>query len=139
MTAIEKAFRALALAVLAYGFAPASAPHVASPEVLVDDVNKRTLMWVHGQFCDGKRWPDDPIESHAWLLRNGYNQVTQVTVSTDGLHFKAQPAASGVGRLTLFYTRGAGHCRGRCRDAALPLKRLPLKREASPTGGWRGL
>ena len=34
--------------------------HVASPEVLVDDANQRIIMWVHGQFSDGKRWPDDP-------------------------------------------------------------------------------
>jgi len=68
--------------------------HVASPEVLVDDVNKRIIMWVHGQFSDGKRWPDDPLEAHEWLRKNGYNQVTQVTTSSDGLHFTAQPAIS---------------------------------------------
>jgi hypothetical protein len=70
--------------------------HVASPEVLVDDANKRIIMWVHGQFSDGKKWPDDPIEAHAWLRRNGYNQVTQVTVSTDGLHFRAPNTAAST-------------------------------------------
>jgi hypothetical protein len=68
--------------------------HVASPEVLVDDANKRLVMWVHGQFSDGKKWPEDPVEAHAWLQRNGYSQVTQVTVSTDGLHFKAEPSST---------------------------------------------
>src|SRR5512143_3717469 len=29
--------------------------HVSSPEVLVDDANKRIIMWVHGQFSDGKK------------------------------------------------------------------------------------
>ena len=59
-------------------------------------------MWVHGQFSDGKKWPDDPIEAHAWLRRNGYSQVTQVTVSTDGLHFEAQPAISREPYLRVF-------------------------------------
>ena len=76
--------------------------HVASPEVLVDDANKRIVMWVHGQFSDGKKWPEDPVEAHAWLQKNGYNQVTQVTVSTDGLHFKAQPAISPEPYLRVF-------------------------------------
>jgi hypothetical protein len=76
--------------------------HVASPEVFVDDVHKRIIMWVHGQFSDGKRWPDDPIEAHAWLRQHGYNQVTQVTVSTDALHFKAQPAISPEPYLRVF-------------------------------------
>jgi hypothetical protein len=76
--------------------------HVASPEVLVDDAHQRIVMWVHGQFSDGKQWPDDPIEAHAWLRQNGYNQVTQVTVSTDGLHFDAQPAISPEPYLRVF-------------------------------------
>ena len=80
--------------------------HVASPEVLVDDVNKRIIMWVHGQFSDGKRWPDDPLEAHEWLRRNGYNQVTQVTTSADGLHFTAQPAISPEPYLRVFQHGG---------------------------------
>jgi hypothetical protein len=76
--------------------------HVASPEVLVDDAQQRIIMWVHGQFSDGKRWPDDPLEAHAWLRRNGYSQVTQVTVSADGLHFQAQPAISPEPYLRVF-------------------------------------
>jgi len=80
--------------------------HVASPEVLVDDVNKRIIMWVHGQFSDGKRWPDDPLEAHEWLRKNGYNQVTQVTTSSDGLHFTAQPAISPEPYLRVFQHGG---------------------------------
>jgi hypothetical protein len=80
--------------------------HVASPEVLVDDANKRIVMWVHGQFSDGKRWPDDPLEAQAWLRRNGYSQVTQVTMSGDGLHFKAQPAISAEPYLRVFQHAG---------------------------------
>jgi len=59
-------------------------------------------MWVHGQFSDGKKWPEDPVEAHAWLRQNGYKQVTQVTVSTDGLHFKAQPSLSPEPYLRVF-------------------------------------
>jgi hypothetical protein len=76
--------------------------HVASPEVLIDDAHKRIIMWVHGQFSDGKKWPDDPIEAHAWLRQNGYSQITQVTVSTDGLHFEARPAMSREPYLRVF-------------------------------------
>jgi hypothetical protein len=80
--------------------------HVASPEVLIDNTNKRIIMWVHGQFSDGKRWPDDPVEAQAWLRRNGYTQVTQVTVSTDGLNFKAQPVISPEPYLRVFQHAG---------------------------------
>jgi hypothetical protein len=80
--------------------------HVASPEVLIDDANRRIIMWVHGQFSDGKRWPDDPVEAQAWLRRNGYTQVTQVTVSTDGLNFKAQPVISPEPYLRVFQHAG---------------------------------
>jgi hypothetical protein len=76
--------------------------HVASPEVFVDNANKRILMWVHGQFTDGKQWPADPTQAHAWIRQNNYNQVTQVTTSTDGLHFKAQPAITSDPYLRVF-------------------------------------
>lgn len=80
--------------------------HVASPEVLVDEANQRIIMWVHGQFSDGKRWPDDPVEAQAWLRRNGYSQVTQVMVSADGLNFKAQPVISPQPYLRVFQHGG---------------------------------
>ena len=76
--------------------------HIASPEVMIDEAHQRIIMWVHGQFSDGKRWPDDPIAAHAWLRKNGYRQVTQVTVSTDGLHFTAQPVISAEPYLRVF-------------------------------------
>lgn len=107
--------------------------HVASPEVFVDDVHRRVIMWVHGQFSDGKRWPDDPIEAHAWLRRNGYSQVTQATVSTDGLHFKTQPAISPEPYLRVFQHGGEyyGIVRlGRLAHAADPLK--PFEKGPDP-------
>ena len=107
--------------------------HVASPEVFVDDAHKRIIMWVHGQFSDGKRWPDDPIEAHAWLRRNGYSQVTQVTVSTDGLHFKGQTAISPEPYLRVFQHGGEyyGIVRlGLLAHAADPLK--PFEKGPDP-------
>src|SRR5450755_4809154 len=32
--------------------------HVASPEVVLDEANKRLVMLAHGWFTDGKRWPE---------------------------------------------------------------------------------
>jgi hypothetical protein len=65
--------------------------HVASPEVVVDESNKRIVMQVHGWFTDGKRWPEDPQEAAEWVQKNGYGQYTQTAVSADGLHFETQP------------------------------------------------
>jgi hypothetical protein len=81
--------------------------HVASPEIMVDDANQRIVMWVHGQFSDGQRGPDDPLAAQAWLREHGYSQVTQVTVSTDGLHFEARPAISREPYLRVFEHGGA--------------------------------
>jgi hypothetical protein len=99
--------------------------HVASPDVLIDEANRRFIMWVHGQFSDGKRWPDDPVEAQAWLRRNGYSQVTQATVSTDGLQFKAQPVISPDPYLRVVEYKGAyyGMARlGRLARATDPLQ-----------------
>jgi hypothetical protein len=65
--------------------------HVASPEVVVDDANKRLVMLVHGWFTDGKRWPEDPEEAARWAKANGYGQYTQTVVSAEGLNFAARP------------------------------------------------
>jgi hypothetical protein len=45
--------------------------HVASPEVVVDEANKRLVRQVHGWFTDGKRWPEDPKEAAGWVQENG--------------------------------------------------------------------
>jgi hypothetical protein len=106
--------------------------HVASPEIYVDEANKRLIMWVHGQFSDGKKWPDDPLEAHAWLQKNGYSQNTQVTVSTDGLRFKSQPAITADPYLRVFEYKGEfyGIVRlGRLVHSSDPLKKF----EAGPS------
>jgi len=65
--------------------------HVASPEVFIDEASKRLVMYVHGMWTDGKRWPEDPRAAQKWLADNGYAQYTQTAVSHDGLHFEPQP------------------------------------------------
>ncbi len=65
--------------------------HVASPEVIVDEVNKRLVMLVHGSVTDGKQWPDDSKEAIRWAQQNGYGQYTQTTDSPDGLRFNPRP------------------------------------------------
>jgi hypothetical protein len=65
--------------------------HVASPEVYIDEPNKRLVMYVHGMWTDGQPWPADPRAAQQWLLDNGYAQYTQTTVSQDGLNFQPRP------------------------------------------------
>jgi len=31
--------------------------HVASPEILIDHERRRIVMWVHGWWTSGERWP----------------------------------------------------------------------------------
>ena len=77
---------------------PASPPtlytHVASPEVFIDDANKRLVMYVHGMWTDLKPWPADPEEALKWMRDNHYAQFTQTTVSRDGIHFEPRPGVA---------------------------------------------
>jgi hypothetical protein len=68
--------------------------HVASPEIYVDDERKRLIMYVHGMWTDGRRWPSDPREALAWMRGHGYAQYTQTTFSSDGIHFEARPGVT---------------------------------------------
>jgi hypothetical protein len=80
--------------------------HVASPEVHVDLARKRLLMWFHGWWTDGERWPSDPAEARAWAMRKGYAQFTQVAESTDGIHFTVRPAITKQSYLRVFLYGG---------------------------------
>jgi hypothetical protein len=51
-------------------------PHIASPDVHVDEKNQRILMYFHG-------------------LEGLAHQVTRLAVSSDGIHFEAQPDIIG--------------------------------------------
>ena len=66
--------------------------HVASPEVQIDEARRRLVIWFHGWWTDGTRWPVGEAAARAWARRYGYGQFTQAAESTDGLHFDLHPA-----------------------------------------------
>jgi hypothetical protein len=76
--------------------------HIASPEIYVDQANKRIIMWTHGVWTEGKRWPENRAEAQRWLQQSGYYQYSQASVSSDGLNFKPQPAISRQSYLRVF-------------------------------------
>jgi hypothetical protein len=80
--------------------------HVASPEILVDHERQRLILWVHGWWTNGERWPDTPPAARAWAREHGYGQFTQVAESTDGLQFTARPAITRASYLRVFRRDG---------------------------------
>ena len=64
-----------------------TAPHIASPDVHVDEANKRIVMYFHG------------LEGFA-------RQVTRVALSEDGIDFQARPDILGRTYLRAFRHRG---------------------------------
>jgi hypothetical protein len=76
--------------------------HVASPEIFVDAGAKRLVLWTHGWWTRGERWPAPLTEARAWARERGYGQYTQSAVSTDGLHFELQPAITRTSYLRVF-------------------------------------
>lgn len=76
--------------------------HVASPEVLVDAERKRIVLWIHGWWTNGERWPADPARARAWARDNGYGQFTQAAESFDGLSFAVWPAITKQSYLRVF-------------------------------------
>jgi hypothetical protein len=81
---------------------PGAYTHVASPEILVDNDRRRILLWVHGMWTEGQRWPDGRQEAAAWLKQRGYGQFTQAAESSDGLTFRTHPAISRQSYLRVF-------------------------------------
>jgi hypothetical protein len=80
--------------------------HVASPEVFVDPIRRRVVMWVHGWWTNGERWPVEPAAAHAWARQHGYGQFTQAAESTDGLHFAVRPTITRNNYLRVFQHAG---------------------------------
>ncbi len=76
--------------------------HVASPEILVDTERRRIVMWVHGWWTNGERWPDTLPLARAWARERGYGQFTQVAESSDGIHFTMRPAITRTSYLRVF-------------------------------------
>jgi hypothetical protein len=80
--------------------------HVASPEVFVDHQRRRIVMWVHGWWTNGERWPSDPAAARSWARRLGYGQFTQAAESANGLGFEVRPAITRNSYLRVFAHRG---------------------------------
>jgi hypothetical protein len=81
--------------------------HIASPEILIDHENRRLIMWFHGWWTNGERWPETLPEARAWARERGYAQQTQVAESVDGLTFAVRPAITRPSYLRVFEHDGA--------------------------------
>ena len=81
--------------------------HFASPEVFVDNANRRIVLWAHGWWTNNERWPAEPQAAQAWANKNGYGQFTQGAVSSDGINFTAQPAITKESYIRVFQRNGA--------------------------------
>ena len=80
--------------------------HVASPEIHVDDAARRLVMWFHGWWTEGTRWPVGEAAARAWAREHGYGQFTQSAESRDGVHFTVHPAISKTSYLRVFPSGG---------------------------------
>ena len=76
--------------------------HVASPEILIDVQQKRIVMWFHGWWTNGERWPADPGAARAWAQQKGYSQFTQAAMSADGRQFQVAPPITRTPYLRVF-------------------------------------
>jgi hypothetical protein len=80
--------------------------HFASPEVFIDNANRRIVLWAHGWYTNGEHWPTEPKAAQQWANEKGYGQFTQGAVSTDGLTFRAQPAITRDSYIRVFERGG---------------------------------
>jgi len=76
--------------------------HVASPEIYMDSGQRKFVMWVHGWWTSGERWPAPLPAARAWARQHGYGQYTQAAESTDGMHFTVRPAITRTSYLRVF-------------------------------------
>jgi len=79
--------------------------HVASPEVYVDHGRRRIVMWFHGWWTEGQRWPSGEA-ARAWASARGYGQATQVAWSPDGIRFAARPGITRESYVRVFRHEG---------------------------------
>lgn len=76
--------------------------HVASPEIYVDEAERRLVLWFHGWWTDGMRWPVGEPAARAWAREHGYGQFTQSAESRNGMHFTTHQAVSKTSYLRVF-------------------------------------
>jgi hypothetical protein len=95
--------------------------HVASPEIYVDEARQRLILWVHGWYTGGERWPAGDREAREWARARGYGQFTQAAESRDGLSFDVRPAITRTSYLRVW----------RAGDALFGMSRLGLLLRAS--------
>jgi hypothetical protein len=81
--------------------------HVASPEAYVDAARRRLILWVHGWYTAGNRWPAGEPAAREWARQHGYGQFTQAAISSDGRNFEVQPALTRASYLRVFPHDGA--------------------------------
>lgn len=92
---------------------PVPYTHLASPEIYIDNANKQIVMWTHGYWTEGQRWPDSRDAADQWLQSHGYGQYTQSAESVDGLNFETRPAITKQSYLRVFHR--ADHVYGMAR------------------------
>lgn len=68
----------------------------------MDHDNRRLILWFHGWFTEGRRWPIGEAAARNWARQHGYGQYTQAAESADGLTFTVRPAVTRVSYLRVF-------------------------------------
>jgi hypothetical protein len=76
--------------------------HVASPEIAIDQEHERLVMWVHGWWTNGERWPAEPRAAREWANAHRYGQFSQAAESGDGLRFTVHPDITRTSYLRVF-------------------------------------
>jgi hypothetical protein len=104
---------------------PGAYTHLASPEIVIDDAGQRIILWTHGMWTEGQRWPDGRAEALAWFKQRGYAQYTQAAESKDGLTFTSRPAITRQSYLRVF--RHQDHFYGMARLGQLLRAKDPLE------------
>ncbi len=105
--------------------------HVASPEIYIDEARKRIVLWSHGWWTNGERWPAEPRAARNWANEKHYGQFTQAAESADGLHFAVRAPITRTSYLRVFQHDGFFYAVSRL--GALSRSRDPLAAfEAGP-------
>jgi hypothetical protein len=67
-----------------------------------DPEHRRIVMWVHGWWTNGERWPPDLAAARSWARAKGYGQFTQAAESRDGLQFTTHAPITKTSYLRVF-------------------------------------